>query len=690
MNTCYRVAVVHTAALLCAVIDGPQHSLVIGNVFSNRKLFPEHHLGWMMSTMGDSLIPLLPSFSNSVLGVKGDDGASTQLNILRHLVEQCTSVDLPSDDSGPSTSTPVRQRSAVEDTDHVDILLSVITAVTDCVMLGLTKEDADNDIIKDLFQCKRPAHPFFSQVYKKSDNDLPLDALATFCDVSVVKFFSRCNTYSSCHAVDWCLQYLLKMFSALDPVLQKSGSGWYNAKVKARKASSIVGAHLMQFNNAQMGGAAGSGDHQNTQPQRRRSGCVDYTKLDMTQLDAPSSVSTPETVTLDSYTPPVTSMVTHFGSSNTRSKRTTFRSPAMIPIAEEPPDIISSNTIDMSIVRFSPDLTEPCSPGNDPLVCMPQPDSLPSSPTGSYTEAEVTYKKKSVRFENSNGDVDLVEYELQSGMSCEGRVGLIAILNAIAKLPVNITTRPTEEKTTTGKVYEDNSLWNEAICGKVFKLIQKCINSSMFTEQDTDTVERTSDEASNLASYKRRAYRLNRTKPKRSVQQKSLLASYFGHVMEYGFQALVQCALFIRCSAKTICHKQLVKYTALCTELHEKLSTICTHSGAAFKQCLQEFVKKESVEKVLAFLHATLGFCAPAADDDNLGNRYEHKVKIVVSVLKTLMDKIVCLDLTESHVMKMVRLDLIITDVCSNRVSHCLSVCVWGGGLSKFAKLLTF
>ena len=580
---------------------------------------------------GDSVIPLPPSFSDSVLGVKVD--SSTQLNILRHLVKQCRLVDLPSEDDRLITSSPVRQ-SVVDDDARINILLSVITAVTDCVALGLTTRDEDDDIIKDLFQYKQPAHSFFSQVYKKSDNGLSPDVLATFCDVSVVKFFSRCNTHSSCHAVDWCLQYLLKMFHALDPLLQRTGSGWYNAKMKARKASSIAG---MQYNIAQMGGAVGSGD-QNAQPQRRRSGCIDHSTLDMTQL---TQVSTPETVTLDSYTPPVASAVTHFGSS--RNRRNTFRAPAMIPIAEEPPDIISSNTIDTSILRFSPDVTEPCSPGNDPLVCMPQPDSLPSSPTGSYTEPDVTYKKKSVRFQNSNEDIDLVEYELQCNVNCEGRIGLIAILNAIAKLPVKLTSRS----------IDDDSLWNEGICSKVFKLIQKCINSSMFTEQETEAAEGTSEGASN-ASYKRRAYRLNRTKPKRNVEQKSLLASYFSHVMEYTFQALVQCALFIRCSAKSTCYKQLVKYTALYSELHDKLSTVCTHSGAAFKKYLQEFVKKESVEKVLAFLHATLGFCAPAADDDNLGNWYEHKVKIVVFVLKNLMDKIVCLDLMESHAIKMV------------------------------------
>ena len=581
---------------------------------------------------GDSVIVPL-------LSVNTDN--NIQLNILRHLVKQCRSVELPTDD-GPTTSTLVRQ-SVIEDDARIDILLSVIAAVTDCVALQLTAGDEDDDIIKDLFQCKRPAHAFFTQVYKKSDSGLSPDVLATFCDVSVVKFFSRCNTRSSCHAINWCLQYLLKMFHTLDPLLQSTGSGWYNARVKARKASSIAG---MQCNIAQMGRAAGSGD-QNAQSQRRRSGCIDHSTLDMTQLQ---QVSTPDTVTLDSYTPPVASTVTHFGSTR---KRNTFRAPPMIPIAEETPDIISSNTIDMSIVRFSPDVTEPCSPGNDPLVCMPQPDSLPSSPTGSYTESDVTCKKKSVRFENSDGESDLVGYELQYGVSCEGRIGLIAILNAIGKLPVKMTNQPIDERNA-GKVHDDNSLWNEGICDKVFKLIQKCINSSKFTEQDNEGAEGMSDGASNAASYKRRAYRLNRTKPKRNVHQKSLLASYFDHVMEYTFQALVQCALFIRCSAKNVCYKQLVKYSALYSELHDKLSTICTHSGAAFKKYLQEFVKKESVEKVLAFLHATLGFCAPAADDDNLGNWYEHKVKIVVSVLKNLMDKIVCLDLMESHMMKMV------------------------------------
>lgn len=577
-----------------------------------------------------------------------DGGVELRLDILRHLVQQCTSVVLPSTDA--TSPTRVCDQSVIEDGDRVNILLSVITAVTDCVALGLSEDD--NVIINDLFQHKRPSHPFFSQVYKKSNNGLPAEVLATFCDVSVVKFFRRCNTYSSHHAVEWCLQYLLKMFSTLDPLLQSSGSGWYNAKVKARKASSIARAPVLPFNNSQFGGTAASCD-QAPQPHRRKSGYLDHAMFNTTQLNdiamsQPPRPSGPDTITLESYIPPVTA-TSHVGSVSSR-KRATFKPPSMNPIAEEPPDIISSNTIDMStIVRFSPDLTEPCSYGNDPLVCMPQPDSLPTSPTDSSSETEMA-NKKCVRFDEGNEEVDMVEYELHSGVSCEGRIGLIAILSAIANLPVS--NKLVDEKSTS-KQHDSssrNELWNDTVCGKVFKLIQKCINSSMFTEQDN---EGASDETPNSASYKRRVYQLNRTKPKHNVHQRSLLANYCAHVMQYAFKALIQCALFIRCSANNFCPKCPIKHAGLCSELHEKLSTVCTHSSAAFKKYLQDFVKDVSVEKTLAFLHASLGFCAPAADDDNLGNWYEHKVKIVVSVLKNLMDKIVCLDLTESS-MKMV------------------------------------
>lgn len=589
------------------------------------------------------MILLAPLMTGSILGVEGDDAKLLQLNILRHLIKHCTTTDQPEgDDTQSVTSTPVRQKPlAMEDDDHISVLVSVITAVTDCVALGLT-EDKD-PIIDDLLQCKRPAHPFFSEVYKKSNENLPAEVLATFCDISVVKFFSKCNACCSQHAVEWCLQYLLKMFSTLDPLLQSTGSGWYNAKVKARKASSITRAPLFPVSNDQVGGAEVS-CVQNEQPRRRKSGCIDHTKVDMTQLTSVIASNVPEPTSLDSYVPPAASLAA--GSLSTRSKRAMFKPPSMVTITEEPPDIISSTTIDMSIVRFSPDLTEPCNYGNDPLVCMPQPDSLPSSPVKSNSETEFP-RKKCVRFDESDtAQVNLVDYELQWGVSSEGRIGLIAILSAISKLPVKIT-RPLNERIN-GRPYDCNSLWNEMICGKVFKLIQKCINSSMFTEQDDNVGDDTSDETSSSASYKRRAYRLNRTKPRRSLPQRSLLADYCSYVMHFAFQALIQCALFIRCSAKSFCPKQTTKHTGLCSELHEKLSRICSHSGTAFKKYLQDFVKDESVEKVLAFLHAALGFCAPAVDDDKLGNRYEHKVKIVVSVVKSLMDRMLSLDLTES------------------------------------------
>jgi len=605
------------------------------------------------------MILLTPLYTDNILGVKDNGTQTMHLMILRQLVKQSMSIDLSSDDETirPVTSTPVRhQKPATE--NHIDMLLSIITAVTNCVAMGITEDD--NGIIRDLLQCKRPQHMFFSRVYRKPDNDLPAGVLATYCDVAVVKFFNRCNGYSSHHAVEWCLQYLIKMFATLDPLLQSSGSGWYNAKMKVRKGSSIANAPILPLSNDQVGGAVVSCD-QGAQPHRRKSGCVDYSKLDMSQLNDNStslpvsindnsiSLSRVEpTITLDSYTSPAQVAVIPNPLSNRR--RSTFRPPSMVPIAEEPPDIISSNTIDMSIVRFSPDLTEPCNYGNDPLVCMPQPDSVPTSPTNSYNEAEeISDAKKSVRFDETDEEVDLIEYELQTGVSYEGRIGLVAILNAIAKLPVKTTNKIFDEKIT-GKPSDEISLWNETVCKKVFLLIQKCINSSMFIEQNDDVVEDTSvDETLNSASYKRRAFRLKRTKPKRNVQQKSRLAIYSGHVMQYAFQAIAQCALFIHCTVQN-CTKQQIKDIALCNELHEKLLAIFTHSGGAFKRYLQNFVKNESVEKVLSFLHATLGFCTSATNDDKLGYRYEYKVKIVVSVLKDLIDKVLCLDWTESSI----------------------------------------
>lgn len=580
----------------------------------------------------DVILLTAPSSSNSILDLKDSNIESLQLTILRQLITYCTSLDLPADDdtTRPSTSTPVRP--IVEDNDYIDILLSIITAITDCIVLGVVEDN--NPIINDLFHCKRPSHPFFSRVYRKSENGLPPEVLATFCDVAVIKFLMRCNEHSSHQAVEWCLQYLLKIFSTLDPILQRSGSGWYNAKMKVRKASSIDHTPLvMTFNNnnQEVGRAAASCD-QNAQPRRRRSGCM------IQPYDNSVSLQQAVTLTLDSSTSPSATAGTVSHSASSRSKRPTFKPPSMVTIAEEP-DIISSNTIDMSIVRFSPDLTEPCNNGNNPLVCLPQPDSLPSSPTSSLDEADLSSKRKTVRFDV--GEIDLVEYELQSGVSCEGRIGLIAILNAIAKLPVKMATNKINIER---KATEENSVWNETMCAKVFTLIQKCINSSMFIEQDDKATEDT--DTPHSASNRRKAFGQTRSKFKQGMHQKSLLATYSDHVMHFSFKAIVQCALFIRCSA---CTKHPVKDAALCKQLHDKLSTICTHSSFK-KRYLRNFVKTEPVGKVLAFLHAALGFCKSAINDDELGHWYEYKVKIVVSVLKSLLDKMVCLDLTESSI----------------------------------------
>ena len=580
------------------------------------------------------LISVTPVYHQGLFNT--NEGVQPPIALLRHLVDQCKEYDLPVEDSKPLTSTPVRQRQRLN--DHMDMLISIVTVATSCASHESTEDD--DVIVKDLLSHKCPQHKFFSQVYKKADKDLPNGVMATYCDVAVVKFLSSCNGFSSSIEVEWSLQYFIKMFARLDPELQKSGSGWYNAKIKLRKASSIQYAPDLSSLNKNDDGVSGTSSGPAAASTRRKSGLVDHSKLDWSQLNNGSSfphLPGPETNSLDSIlNAAASSLIVNPGA---RKRPSTVRAPSMIPIAEEPPDIIKSSNVETSaIVRWSPDLTEQCDL-NDPLVCMPQPDS-PTSPTGDMQLDSPLYRK-SVRFhDHSDGEdePDLVELELQSGVNREGRIGLIAILHAIANLPVKIS----------GNVlYDDNTVWNVSVCDKVFRLIQKCLNSCSHSESDDGK------SASATASTKRRAYQ--QQGQRQNSQQKNPLVIYSNHVLQRAFSALIQCGLYIRCVAQSNveCYRRAYKeHSELSNELRNKLRTIFTAAGNASKKYVKDFIKKESVEKVLLFLHSVLGFCKCPQLDETLGDWFEVKVKLVAFSLKSLVDKIVCLDMAESAIKK--------------------------------------
>lgn len=573
------------------------------------------------------LISINPVYHHHLL--KMDEGSQQPIGLLRRLVVHCKEFELPVDDGKPLTSTPIRQRQRPK--DHMDLLISIVTIATTCGSQDATEED--DAIIKDLLEHKCPQHKFFSQVFKKADKDLPIGVMATYCDVAVVKFLSNCNGYSSSDEVEWSLQYFIKMFARLDPELQKSGSGWYNAKIKLRKASSIQHAPNLSTLNKNdeivrtLSASPGV-------PSRRKSGLVDHSKLDWSQLNSGTELQPQDSLVVN--TPSL------MANSGGRRRPSTVRIPSMITITEEPPDIIKSSNVETStVVRWSPDLTEQCDL-NDPLVCMPQPDS-PSSPT-SDIPLDSPLHRKSVRFHDPNeseDEPDLVELELQSGVNREGRIGLIAILRAIAKLPVKIS----------GNVlYDENTLWNKSVCDKVFRLIQKCLNSCSHSDSDDGK-----SGSASTASSKRRAYQ-QQGRHIRQSQQKNPLAMYSSQVLQQSFLALVQCGLYIRCTTQSIgeCYRRVYNkdHTELSNELRNKLRTIFTVAGNAGKKYLKEFIKKESVEKVLLFLHSVIGFCKSPQMDDNLGDWFEVKVKLVAFALKGLVDKIVCLDMAESAIKK--------------------------------------
>ena len=259
----------------------------------------------------------------------------------------------------------------------------------------------------------------------------------------------------------------------------------------------------------------------------------------------------------------------------------------------------------------------------------------PSPPPGQYLQQDTpTSPTEEVRSKPSsfdwNKDVPQVdiENELKTLMNGEGRVSLIAILNAIANLP---------------QMFD---LWTEEVGLKCFSLIQLCINLGLAQAEDTD------EPAATVTAE---------TKRKRFQKQENVAFQTHGaekphwvhskHIVEYSVSALVHCAtsMIIGCTNDNgLCHLTYKRMPSQNHSIYDKVIRSFRrlhHSPTHFRQALTKFATTAPCRKLFHFLHVVLQYCTRGRDNlDSL------VVSLVASVLRITVDRLGQINLMEPSI----------------------------------------
>ena len=217
-----------------------------------------------------------------------------------------------------------------------------------------------------------------------------------------------------------------------------------------------------------------------------------------------------------------------------------------------------------------------------------------------------------------------VQKELDVLMNGEGRVSLIAILQAIANLP------------------QSQDLWTENVCLKCFSLIQLCMNLGLTQADEPSEAHSAQDRRKQFQKRQNVAFQ------KIGMEKPFKIHSRF--IVEYSVKALIHCAnnMIIGCTNDNgfcrLAYKHLPNQKRIIYDkLIRNLRRLHLHSSTCFRQALTRFATVSSCQKLFHFLHVVLQYCLQGEHLrlDSL------MVSVVASVLRTAVDRLVELDIRE-------------------------------------------
>ena len=571
-------------------------------------------------------------------------------------------------------------------TSYREFLGSVVSLIAQSVFLenpGMVKGKHDpQGIVKTLCSrrcpdlsifCRLVVQPAFiasarpDTVCTEMHNGVPVNQLARFCDIAILSFLNGVNEHTKPQAVLWAVDYISNLLHALLYSIgnHSSPGGWYGAPASRQKKTVsvevpsafpqvapptvvVVGSppsldpetgqsqihggtassfqfppqfmsgqnephlspQLAHSGNASVGGH--SDDEGGGRSVSERVSPIDYAISPTWSGSSSSPVPSPQLRgSRGERLPDGTGMLgrdLHVHMPGVRP-----RSPRLADLRANQPQSIPEEEEEDRREAKPRTMTERNKEGTrtsaDPMFGM----------ESSESEAEEEVREKPVSVLQS---VD-IKTELASLINAEGRISLIAILQAIARLP------------------QSDDIWTEKLGMNCFQLIQLCMDLGLI--QSTKREEST--------SQKRRRFQKQDNVAFRTHGQEQPCQIHSKYIVQYAVHALIQCAtnLLVGCSHDSqqtcrLAHKHVLTQNNLIhPRLLRHLNRIHCHSPQEFQRVMMDFAAAAPLRKLLHFLHVVLEYCQPTPHDkvDSL------LLSITASVLRTLVDRLTHLDLSK-------------------------------------------
>ncbi len=489
-------------------------------------------------------------------------------------------------------------------------------------------------------------------------NGIPVNHLAKFLDVVVVNFLSSVTENTSPAAVCWAIDYLLKLLRELYNSLSLIGSpGWYGAlPIRSRKKTStnrpsisrppmlapplvVVGtpptSPLRTNQSVSLILDPETGQH-SPHPSPSSRGASP-------NLQSWSSHGSPQNErggVSPTFHRPHSPLSLSFNSTRTLQDTEQHVSPARLQQLESSPPInllgsphrerVSGGELHTHPGRSFRSASPPALGSiREDFVQEDFSDSDP--PRSPSPEEEVRSKIK------SPSDIPQVdkEQELRTGVTSEGRISLIAILTAISNLP------------------RSEVLWNNKTLGeKCFSLVQMCLDLGLPPKHH----EAAQAKPTPTAQTRRQKFRSqdNPAFSKHGTEKPSVIHAKC--VVEASVNALIQCAtsLIVGCANEGLyCSLKYLRLPYQNLSSHNRLirllQRIDDHSPATFRKALATFSQpsNSTARKLFHFLHVILQYCSGSSD--MMGSN-SLMVDVVVGVLRSAVDRLVELDITEPSI----------------------------------------
>ena len=272
----------------------------------------------------------------------------------------------------------------------------------------------------------------------------------------------------------------------------------------------------------------------------------------------------------------------------------------------------------------------------------------PGSSLSSLGDDEEVRSKPTAAVATPLGPKDIpkvnLQKELTSLMNGEGRISLLAILQAISRLP------------------QTQELWLGDMGEKCFTLIQLCMDLGLRISSGEDTLPKPPPQEAPSSSGKERRRQFQNQKKNSAFHEHSVVDGeakpskvHSQYVVEFSVRALIHCAtsLIVGCTSDPshcrLRHIHLPDQSiSTYNTLTRLLKRVYTFSPRCFHQALSDFAKPSgsSCRRLFQFLHIMLQYCTHPMDS----HLNVFLMSIVSAVLRESIDRLVQLDITEASI----------------------------------------